>query len=73
MSMTQTAAKLAICGWERSGTMKKNGPNIFDSQLHLLCRIQSGPKRAIARACLDCVTMAGALFGAVLATLIVGL
>jgi len=53
--------------------MQKNDQITFGNHAFLLQLIQAGPKSAFFKACLDCVTMAGVLFCAVLATLIMGL
>ena len=53
--------------------MQKIDQIIYGNHAFLLRMFQTGPKRAFFKACLDCVTMAGVLFCAVLATLIIGL
>jgi len=53
--------------------MQKKDQITYGPQAFLLQLIQTGPQSAFFKACLDCVTMAGVLFCAVLATLIIGL
>ncbi len=53
--------------------MQKYDQITYGNHPFLLQLSQAGPKSVFFKACLDCVTMAGVLFCAVLATLIIGL
>ena len=53
--------------------MQENDQISYSNHAFPLHMLQPAPKSAFLKACLDCVTMAGVLFCAVLATLIMGL